>query len=127
MLKLTYTESGLHLERLKDTLEATIARRVLLSVRSGNRLYVEPGRASFLVPVTVAGVTHLAWDLGQTARDAVSLSPVDEDFVEIVLSGSWLAETDRAEAGVFLACLDDRAEFLVERLWQANWVRVLPF
>ncbi|MFM7888359.1 MAG: hypothetical protein ACKPCM_17085, partial [Pseudanabaena sp.] len=35
MLKLTYTEAGLHLERLDISLEEFVTNRMLLSLRSG--------------------------------------------------------------------------------------------
>ena len=49
MLKLTYTESGLRMERLDQSVEAFIAQRVLLGLRTGTSVTAQPSTASFLL------------------------------------------------------------------------------
>ncbi|MHC5726844.1 MAG: alr0857 family protein, partial [Nostoc sp.] len=47
MLKLTYTESSFDLECLTLSLEQWVAQRVILSLRVGQGLCIEPNTASF--------------------------------------------------------------------------------
>jgi len=55
MLKLTYTEFGLHLERVTVSLETLVSQRVVLALRMGQTLHVEPSRAAFLLSIEVPG------------------------------------------------------------------------
>ncbi|MBD2095683.1 hypothetical protein H6F90_11005 [Trichocoleus sp. FACHB-591] len=54
MLKLNYTENGLYMERLMASPELAIAQRVVLAMRLGQFLQVEPGHASFLLSADVS-------------------------------------------------------------------------
>jgi hypothetical protein len=117
MLKLNYTESDLHMERIAAPLEVMVAQRVLLALRAGQTLHIQPGHASFLIPADAPGLAQLeALQLEQQ----VSLTPVDEQFMEICVEGSWIAATAQAHEGTFIAALGDRVEFLVYKLWQAT-------
>jgi hypothetical protein len=118
MLKLTYTEVGLHMERIVGTLEGTIAHRVILALRVGQTLYVEPGHASFLLPATAPGLLQLKQALG--LESAIVIMPVDTEWVEVSVTGSWIAEHVAAHEGMFITALSDRAEFLVYKLWSAT-------
>ncbi|HEY9884498.1 MAG TPA: alr0857 family protein [Thermosynechococcaceae cyanobacterium] len=117
MLKLNYTESDLHMERIAAPLEVMVAQRVLLALRAGQTLHIQPGHASFLIPAHAPCLAQLeALQLEQQ----VSLTPVDEQFMEICVEGSWIAATAQAHEGTFIAALGDRVEFLVYKLWQAT-------
>jgi hypothetical protein len=118
MLKLIYTDFGLHLERMTASLEVPVAQRVLLSLRAGQTLHVEPGKASFLLPADVTGLRRLmdAIDSSQI----ISVAAIDDGFVEVSLRGHWIAESAEAHEGMFLASFSELAEFLVEQLWQAS-------
>lgn len=124
MLKLTYIEDGLHMERVAAPLEVLVAQRVLLAVRAAQRLHVEPGQASFLLRADAPDLTRLQRVLRLEQTAAVTISPVDCDFVEVTVQGSWVAETADAEAGVFITALSDMAEFLVMKLWDATQTQV---
>lgn len=50
MLKLNYTEVGLYMEQTMTAPEILMQDRVVLAMRLGQTFYVEPGRASFLLP-----------------------------------------------------------------------------
>ncbi len=70
MLKLTYTEAGLHLERLDISLEEFVTNRMLLGLRSGLSIHIESSRAAFLLTADVVDllllkVTTQAGDLGR--------------------------------------------------------------
>jgi len=120
MLKLTYTETGLHMERVIAPLEVLIAQRVVLAMRLGQHLHIEPGRASFLLPATAPGLKQLEQILRVDQTQVVMVTPVDQEFVEATVYGSWIAETTQAEEGVFVTAVSDMAEFLLLRLWAAQ-------
>ena len=118
MLKLNYTESDLHMERIAAPLEVMVAQRVLLALRAGQTLHIQPGHASFLIPADAPGLAQLETLL--QLEQQVSLTPVDEQFMEICVEGSWIAATAQAHEGTFIAALGDRVEFFVYKLWQAT-------
>ncbi len=120
MLKLNYTDVGLYIERTMTNPKLLIAQRVLLAMRLGQTLHVEPGHASFLLPADIPELEVLETALHREYGSAVTLIPVDEEFVEVGLSGSWIAEGKDAHEGMFLAVMSDRTEFLIHRLWQMS-------
>ena len=117
MLKLNYTEVGLYMERVLTSLELTIAQRVVLAMRLGQSLSVEPGHASFLLPADIPELEQLEVALQRECSSIVSVIPVDNEFVEVSLSGSWIAENNEAHEGMFLTVLSDRVEFFIYKLW----------
>lgn len=124
MLKLTYIEDGLHLERMTASLDVLIAQRVLLALRAGQKLYVEPSQAAFLLPADAPNLTHLELALKLDRSQSITVTAVDQAFVEISLQGSWLAEHHDAHEGMFLTAFSDRAEFFVYKLWQMTQLPV---
>ncbi len=122
MLKLNYTEIGLHMERVMTPLELVIAQRVVLAMRLGQTLHVEPSRASFLLPADLPELGHLEATLRQECSPSVYVMPVDDMFVEVSLHGSWIAENAEAHEGMFLTAVDGRTEFFIYKLWQMSQV-----
>lgn len=120
MLKLTYTDMDLRLERLIDSLEEVVARRVILAVRTGQPLHIEPSCAAFLLPAALPGLTALEAAIEQEQLDGAAVLPADTESVEVNLRGTWLAPTSQAHEGIFLTVLGDRTEFLVHRLWEVT-------
>ena len=118
MLKLMYTDAGFHLERVTVPLEVLVAQRVALAVRFGQTLHLEPGQASFRIPAGLEGLLQLELSLPLEESQVLSIAAVDAEFVEITVSGTWLAESATAHEGVFLAAFSDRTEFLLQKLWQ---------
>jgi hypothetical protein len=125
MLKLTYTEFGLHLERVSTPLETLVGQRLMLALRLGESLHVEPSRAAFLLSIHVDGFDQLIPLVRSQANSQLSIAPVDEEFVEVSVYGSWIASTCEAHEGMFVTVLSDRAEFFVEKLWQATQVQIM--
>ena len=113
MLKLNYTDVGLYMERTMTNPELLIAQRVLLAMRLGQTLNVEPGHASFLLPADIPQLKVLEMALHQDYGSVVTLIAVDEEYVEVGLSGSWIAENKDAHEGMFLTVMGDRIEFLI--------------
>jgi hypothetical protein len=124
MLKLSYTEDGLYMERVMISPELAIAQRVILAMRLEQALQVEPGHASFLLPADVPDLEQLEKSLRQECRSRVTIIPVDDEFVEVGLSGSWIAENKEAHEGMFLTVLSDRLEFFLYKLWQMSEAHV---
>jgi hypothetical protein len=124
MLKLNYTDVGLYMERTMTNPELLIAQRVLLAMRLGRSIRVEPGRASFLLPADIPQLQVLEMALHQEYGSVVTLIAVDEEYVEVGISGSWIAEDKDAHEGMFLTVMSDRNEFLIYKLWQMSEVHI---
>ena len=120
MLKLNYTDVGLYIERTMTNPELLIAQRVLLALRLGQTLHVEPGRASFLLPADIPELNVLEMALHQEYDSVVTLIAVDAEFMEVGLSGSWIAEDKDAHEGMFLTLMSDRLEQFIYKLWQMS-------
>lgn len=124
MLKLNYTEVGLYMERTMTSLELLIAQRVVLAMRLGLSLHIEPGRASFLLPVDIPELQQLEMALRQEYQPTATVLPVDDQFVEVSLKGSWVADSQEAHEGMFLTMLSDRTEFFIYKLWQMSEMHI---
>lgn len=122
MLKLTYTDTGLNIERLAQSPEQLVALRVMLAMRVGETIIVEPSSASFLLPVDLLGLSVLIESVQQFPPEIVSLSPADANYYEITLQGTWIEieqeeESDDAN-GIFVTRLTERIELLLWQLWK---------
>ncbi len=120
MLKLTYTDVGLYLERLTVSLETLIAQRVILAMRLGQTLHVEPGKAAFLLPMDTPGLERLEAMIRLERVQDVVIIAVDDECVEVSIKGNWIAQDVAAHEGTFLAMLGDRTELFVYKLWQVT-------
>ncbi len=118
MLKLTYTESSFYLECLTLSLEEWVAQRVILALRVGQSLCIEPSTASFLLPVDLPGVEMLKAEVKRDDREIIALSACDAEYMEVTLRGSWLLDSSKDAVGVFFTTMSDRAEFFLHKLWQ---------
>jgi hypothetical protein len=117
MLKLTYTETSFDLERLTQSLEDWVTGRVVLAMRVGQCVCVEPSTAAFLLPVDLPGVDLLQTE-AQRDGTQMNLCAGDAESIEVSLSGSWLAVDSETEEGVFVTAMSDRTEFFLCKLWQ---------
>ncbi|MDY6937078.1 MAG: hypothetical protein SWY16_05360 [Cyanobacteriota bacterium] len=118
MLKFTYTETDVQLERLMTSPEELVAQRVTLAMRVGHGICVEPTQASFLLPNQVSGLVELEAIVRDEAYPEVSLCVADAEFVEISLGGTWIAENSQTCAGVFVTAVSPGCELLLLQLWQ---------
>jgi hypothetical protein len=124
MLKLNYTDVGLYMERTMTNPELLIAQRVLLAMRLGQTLHVEPGHASFLLPADIPELKVLEMGLHREYGSVTTLIAIDEGFVEVGLTGSWIAEDKDAHEGMFLTVMSDRIERFIYKLWQMSETHV---
>ncbi|MEA5533187.1 alr0857 family protein [Crocosphaera sp. XPORK-15E] len=118
MLKLIYTENGFSLDYLNQSLEAWVTTRVMLALRSGSSLCVEPSQAAFLIPVDLPYLDQLLAAAAAEMGEVLEVTTCDDESVEVVLQGTWLGSDVASEEGVFVCRLSDRAEFLLHKLWQ---------
>ena len=124
MLKVTYTETGLHLESLSQTLEEWIACRIVFALRTSQRLVIEPGSASILISKTTTNLSMLNAILQET--DSIACSICDSEYIEVSLQGTWLT-FDLAEVeGTFIAALNLKTEAMLLQLWQASMTQTSP-
>lgn len=117
MLKLTYTETGFHIERLSQSPEQLVALRVKLAMRMGQTMVVEPSSASFLLPVNVSTLSMLEAAVRQQRSEAIALCVADTETIEVSLTGTWITVDPEGESGIFLTVLGDRTESLLYHLW----------
>jgi hypothetical protein len=117
MLKLTYTETGFYLERLAQSLEDWVAQRVVLALRVGQSICIEPSTASFLLPDDMPELPDLETVVQREDVEGISLSICDAEYVEVSLKGSWLSADPDDEEGIFVTALGDRTEFFLFKLW----------
>ena len=120
MLKLNNTDVGLYMERTMTNPELLLAQRVLLALRLGQTLHVEPGRASFLLPADLPELEGLEMSLKREYGSVVALTAVDKEFVEVGLSGSWIAKDKDDHEGMFLTAMSDLIGRFIYKLWQMS-------
>lgn len=116
MLKITYLEDEICLEHLERPLEVWKADRILVNLRAGVSVYFEPSVASLVLPID----SCLKELLGLAERELVELFPCDEDYIEVSLLGTWIAENKHSEVGIFVCELSPESEFFLNRLWQES-------
>ncbi len=116
MLKIIYTETGLHLELLAVDRDDWIAQRLQLATSIGERLTVSRARATVLLPDPICQV---AADLHKAGTSTVTVHCCDRDYVEIGLVGDWLGAHVYSDEGIFIATLPHRVESCLLQLWQA--------
>ncbi|MBF2090078.1 MAG: hypothetical protein IGR80_12580 [Synechococcales cyanobacterium K44_A2020_017] len=127
MLKLTYSDMGLYLERVAEPLEVLLARRALLALRTGHSMHIHSSRASLLFSTQAIQRTDLEqaiqaeWtnSCRHFSQDSViTLEAVDEHWIEVSLPGVWIASDRHTHDGIVMTCLGDRLEALFMQLWR---------
>ena len=123
MLKLTYTETAFHMERLAQSPEQVVSRRVRLAMRVGESIRVEPSSAAFLLPRHLPMLSRLEDALSENSGEAIAVCVADAESVEVSLTGTWITTDLDAdeENGIFIAVLPERTEHLLFTLWQAAY------
>ena len=125
MLKLIYTELGLHMDYEAASLETVVSQHVILNVRAGQSLHIEWGQASFLLPSQTPGLEALEMALRQYSK-TLEVTRVDAEYVEVDLGGTWIAESVDAHEGMFLVAYDYETELILHRLWHVAGLPLVP-
>jgi hypothetical protein len=120
MLKLIYTDVGMDLEHFCGSMETSVTQRMLLSLRLGRPICVQPGMASFLMPVDEINLQEFEAAISVDTGRSIDICAVDVDFYEISIRGVWIANGRDAPDGVFMAAMPDRTELYVYDLWQIS-------
>lgn len=118
MLKLIYTENGFDLELLTQGVEEWLTNRVVLAVRSGTELLVQPSTAAFLLPSDLTHLDELVKASQTQVGEILAVNVCDRQWVEVVLQGTWLTCEPDGDEGLFVSKLSDRAELFLYQLWQ---------
>ena len=118
MLKITYTETGFNLEHLADSLEQLVMRRVILAMRVGESVLVEPSTASFLLRVDLPSLKLLEAEAIDNDSEKIELSVADRDYIEVTLYGTWIASNSHMAEGVFVTAMSDRTELYLLKCWE---------
>ncbi|MGB3203170.1 MAG: alr0857 family protein [Nodosilinea sp.] len=116
MLKLTYSDADLLVERLDLTVEAVVTQRSLVALRAGQPLTVQPGYAAFALPADLPGVARLQ----AAGQGAIDVAPCDTNWLEITLRGTWLANSATSAEGILVADLGLSLENQLVDLWQRS-------
>lgn len=116
MLKITYTDTGLVLERVAQTVEAIVAQRTVLALRVGGSIAVQPTYASLPLPINLPNIAQLHQLAQQTS--AISIDRCDRNWLEVTLQGTWIAESVSSDEGIFVTELEAELEGLLLSLWQ---------
>ncbi len=116
MLKITYTETGFHLEYLTESLETWVSKRTLVSLRAATSIYVEPYTASLMLRANLPYIK----DLKTLTEDneIVELTACDDEYLEVSLQGTWVSSQENSEEGVFVCEMNPNTEFFLNKLWQ---------
>ncbi|MEM7725545.1 MAG: alr0857 family protein [Cyanobacteria bacterium P01_A01_bin.45] len=117
MLKLTYTETTFNLECLSQSLEDWVQGRVILALRIGQSLCVEPSSASFLLPVDLPDIKQLQKEVEKDDREIITLCACDREYMEVSIQGSWLSYNCEDISGVFVTTIDNNIESFIYDLW----------
>ena len=122
MLKLTYIETGFYLEYLAKSLEDWVQERVVLALRVGESLYIEPTTAAFLLPADLPDLETLVMEIRRLDPESISFSAGDAEYIEVSLNGTWVSLNADSEEGVFAAAMSHSIEFFLLKLWQDSQV-----
>ena len=118
MLKLTYTDDKISLDCLGQSLEDWINTRVLISVRSSMSICIKPSTASILVPIDSPLTAQLE---KINCKNIVEFCRCDDESVEIVFKGTWLTSSVTSETGVFITEIEDKAEYLLQKMFEREF------
>lgn len=120
MLKLTYTSTGVTLEHSFEPFEATLRRRVLLGLRMGEPLGLEPISVSLLVSRSLPALRALTGAISRLPTGALQLIQSGADQVEMQLQGYWLAQPETPGTGMFFMNFDPALEVHLIKIWQTS-------
>ncbi len=117
MLKLIYTETALHLELVTADLEDWLEQRLSFASSTGEPLFANAEKATFLLPEQICEATAVNFYLENQGVNSVTAHRCDLDRVEIGLTGYWLSTHIDSAEGIFVSQLPDRVESYLWQLW----------
>ncbi|MCF2970605.1 hypothetical protein L1047_05275 [Synechococcus sp. Nb3U1] len=108
MLKLIYGETGVYVERVTQSQEDWLRQQHQLAACVGAILWQEIAVGTLLLPLDSAH--QLPADLDWI--------PCDEEWLEVELTGFWLAANSKVDTGTLVTQQEPSVEALLFRLWQ---------
>ena len=120
MLKLTYTSTGVTLERSVESFESAIRQRVLLGLRIGEPVGLEPTSISLLVSQSLPALKGLMGFISQSPTNALELIQKGAAQVEMQMKGYWLAQPENPGEGIFFMNTDSALEGHLVKIWQSS-------
>ena len=119
MLKIIYTETGLHLERLPVDLKQWITRRIKFATSVGEPMIVSKQRATFPLPSPVCELPAVDLALPDPISNTMTIDRCDLDYVEVGLNGYWLSTHSNSAEGIFVCQQTEKIELFLWQMWQA--------
>ncbi|WP_319420661.1 alr0857 family protein [Pleurocapsa sp. FMAR1] len=119
MLKITYLEEGIYLEYLEESIEAWKANRILVSLRAGINIFVESSTACLVIPIDSRYLVDIA---KLEAKQLIEVFPCDEEYLEVIVPGTWVSQSEDSEEGIFVCKLGLGDEYLLYSIWQESQV-----
>ena len=119
MLKIAYTETGLHLELLTVDRDEWISGRLNFAKSIGELMLVRKERATFMLPNKICDMRVVKDYLRKLGARTVTINQCDRDWAEIGLSGRWICTDIDSAEGIFVTKQLDRVELYLFQLWQA--------
>lgn len=119
MLKITYLEEGIYLEYLEESIEAWKANRILVSLRAGINIFVESSTACLVIPIDSRYLVDIA---ELEAKQLIEVFPCDEEYLEVIVPGTWVSQSEDSEEGIFVCELGLGGEYLLYSIWQESQV-----
>ena len=118
MLKITYLEDVIRFEHLQQPIEVWKSDRVIVNLRAAASVYVESSMASLVFPIDscIRELVEIA------SKELIDIFPCDEEYIEVALSGTWVAENQSSEIGIFVCELSPESERRLCRLWQETQI-----
>jgi hypothetical protein len=120
MLKIIYTETGVHLELLVVDRDDWIAARVQFAASIGEQMIVRKERATFLLPNPICDVSVVEAYLRQAGARGITVQRSDRQYVELGIAGRWMSADPESAEGIFVTQQLDRVEFCLWQLWHAT-------
>lgn len=113
MLKVTYTPTGHYVEYCPDPLDLLLSDRLCVYARTQQAFSVQPISAN--IPLWVSTVDVVALKRFPQVK---AVSRCDRDWLEVTITGLWMADGLDVDHGIFMTELDPRLEQRLWRLWQ---------
>jgi hypothetical protein len=116
MLKMMYTDTGIHIEQIAQTVDGFIAARSAFAATVGQTLICEAGRAAFLVNASASAYAVLT----RIVDPMIGVCVCDVEFIEVSVAGFWMAVDTDSESGIFVAAFDRITEADLMMIWNQS-------
>lgn len=116
MLKLTYTDQGLLLDDVDQSLDVWISSRMLLSVSTGIPIWIESIQASFIFSSDLPYLCNLIDKLSDHLNHTFELLVSEHNEIEMKISGTWISSHPDSQEGVFVCSFPDHIENCISLL-----------